>query len=421
MPGQIIPRGERAWLVRIFLGRDPQTGKRQYTGHTVHGTKKDAQTYLNGAVRERDLGTYAGTNHTSMGVLFDSLLLDYKTNGKSYAWADDVVRVHLRPFFGARKAAKVGTDQIRAYIASRQESHKRKGSDGKEREHGPAANGTINRELALLRRSFNLGRMATPPKVAAVPFIPMLAENNVRKGFFEHDAFLAVRQALPEEIRPILTFAYLTGCRKGEILALQWPQVDLSERVVRLEPGETKNDEARMIPMTPELYEVLKIQKETRDRHFPESPWVFSRAGAPILDLRGAWAAACKSAGLVNAAGEPAKLFHDLRRTGVRNLIRAGVPERVAMMISGHKTRAVFDRYNIVSESDLKDAARRLGEYLAHRGTPQDFVGCSAHYRHTRDSRRHSVKPAVRQRKLLILKWCGREDLNLHPLSWTRS
>jgi integrase len=294
-----------------------------------------------------------------MGTLFDGLLLDYKINGKSYAWVSDVVRVHLRPYFGGMKAAKVGTDQIRAYIASRQESD------------GPPANATINRELALLRRSFNLGRMATPPKVAITPFIPMLAENNVRKGFFEHDAFLAVRRALPEEIRPVITFAYYTGCRRGEILALQWPQVDLFERVVRLEPGETKNDEGRAIPLAPELYETLKMQREIRDLHFPESPWVFSRAGAQLKDLRGGWAAACKSAGLVDADGEPSKLFHDLRRTGVRNLIRAGVPERVAMMISGHKTRAVFDRYNIVSESDLKDAARRLGEYLAHKGTPE--------------------------------------------------
>ena len=186
--------------------------------------------------------------------------------------------------------------------------------------------------------------------------------------------FLAVRRALPEEIRPVLTFAYYTGCRKGEILSLRWSQVDLTERVVRLEPGETRNDEARMIPLAPDLYEVLKIQKQTRDQYFPESPWVFSRAGEQILDFRAAWEAACKTAGLVATIGDKEKhtrLFHDLRRTGVRNLIRAGVPKRVAMTISGHKTRSNFDRYNIVSESDLKDAARRLGEYLAQKGTPE--------------------------------------------------
>ena len=372
MPGQIIERGKRKFLVRVFLGRDPSTGKRVYDNKTIHGAKKDAQQYLNGALRERDLGTFAGTDGTGVDDLLDGLLLDYKINGKRYDWAELVVRVHLRPFFGSTKASKVGTDQIRAYIAARQEKQVRTMPGGKKRVVQPAANATINRELALLRRSFNLGRMATPPKIASTPFIPMLAENNVRKGFFEHDAFLAVRQALPEEVRPVITFAYYTGCRKGEILALKWVQVDLAERAVRLEPGETKNDEARMIPLAPELYEVLVLQKAVRDLHFPESPWVFSRSGAPIRDFRAAWEGACKTAGLVDADGEPAKLFHDLRRTGVRNLIRAGVPERVAMMISGHKTRAVFDRYNIVSETDMKDAARRLGEYLAHKGTQLD-------------------------------------------------
>jgi hypothetical protein len=120
-----------------------------------------------------------------------------------------------------------------------------------------------------------------------------------------------------------------------------------------------------------DLYEMLKLLKESRDRNYPKSPWVFSRDGEPILAFKNSWGTACKTAGLVDASGEPAKLFHDLRRTGVRNLVRAGVPERVAMMISGHKTRSVFDRYNIVSESDLKDAARRLGEYMAKKGTPE--------------------------------------------------
>src|SRR5207237_8741187 len=110
MPGQIIERGERTWLVRVYVGRDQQTGKRKYDGHTVHGTKKDAQAYLNGALRERDLGTFAGVAHTTMGVLFDDVLKDYQINGKDYDWAARVVRVHLRPLFGSIKAAAVGTE-----------------------------------------------------------------------------------------------------------------------------------------------------------------------------------------------------------------------------------------------------------------------------------------------------------------------
>jgi integrase len=206
--------------------------------------------------------------------------------------------------------------------------------------------------------------------VASVPYIALLEERNVRKGFFEHDQFLAMRVALPEYLRPVLTFAYYTGCRRGELLGLEWSQVDLSGRVVRLEPG-TTNDEARILPLTTELYETLAMQKSIRDTKFPACQWLFfNESGGKIGRFQRSWRTACEAAGLAPGEGEPERLFHDLRGSGVRNLIRAGVPKSVAMRISGHKTRSVFERYNIVSERDLHEAARKLETYVSGKTNP---------------------------------------------------
>lgn len=282
-------------------------------------------------------------------MLLDLLLADYEVNQKSLEWAK-FVDGHIRPMFGSMRAASVGTAVLARYV------NRRRGEG--------AANSTINRELSLLRRAFNLGLNSEPPLVAVVPKIPRLAENNVRKGFFDHEAFVRLRGELPEHLRPVIMFAYSTGCRKGEILSLRWEQVDFSARVVRLEPGETKNDEGRTIPLIGELFDMLLLQKERRDRFYPGCSCVFFRYGKKIKSLYRAWLEAGKRAGLIDDRGNSKHLFHDLRRTGVRNLIRAGVPERVTMMISGHKTRSVLDRYNIVDERDVLVAGEKLERYL---------------------------------------------------------
>jgi integrase len=182
----------------------------------------------------------------------------------------------------------------------------------------------------------------------------MLRESNARQGFFESEVFEKVRAELPDYLYGVATFAYYTGWRKAEIVGLRWRQVDLAHAEVRLDPGATKNGEGRALFLEGELREMLERLWEKRA---PGCEYVFARQGRSVGDFKKAWESACRRAGF------PGMLFHDLRRTAVRNMVRAGVPERVAMQITGHKTRAIFDHYHIVSEADLREAAWKLAAW----------------------------------------------------------
>jgi integrase len=133
----------------------------------------------------------------------------------------------------------------------------------------------------------------------------------------------------------------------GELKKIQWPQVDFDGRLIRLRSGRTKGGKPRTCPFIGNMYEALLAAMRERDESWPECGYVFHRLGQPLIDFRGAWDSAVQRAGLGNLE------FHDLRRSGVRNLSRSGDPERVIMSITGHRTRAMFDRYNITSEADL--------------------------------------------------------------------
>jgi len=175
----------------------------------------------------------------------------------------------------------------------------------------------------------------------------------------EHADYLAIRRHLPGDHQDILDFAYLTGWRRGEVLGLEWRDVDRAGGVIRLRPEMSKTREGRVLVLSAPLHEV--IERRWRGRAVGV-PLVFHRDGRSLDHFKDVWRRACK------AAGMPRKLFHDLRRTAVRNMVRAGIPERVAMQVSGHKTRSIFDRYNIVSETDLRQAADRLAAYVGGVG-----------------------------------------------------
>ena len=190
----------------------------------------------------------------------------------------------------------------------------------------------------------------------------MLPENNTRQGFFERPDLEAVVAALPGYLQDFTRFAYLTGWRKGEIIPLKWTDVDPDAGAIRLRPEAAKTGRGRTVMLEGDLAELIDRRCAARlfekNGHVRLATLVFHRDGEPVGDFRKARATACQ------AAGVPHKLFHDLRRTAARNMVRAGVPERVAMAVTGHLTRSMFDRYNIVSEDDLRMAAQKTTMYI---------------------------------------------------------
>ena len=285
-----------------------------------------------------------GPQGPTLGDLSDAYLQDYQVRQfRSQSTARGRV-AHLTAFFGrAARAAALTTHQIRQYQLTRRAAG--------------AATGTINRETSALHR---MGTLAVHwGWLDTVPGFPdRLRENPPRQGFFEHPEYLAVRAHLPAPWQDILDVAYYSGWRKQEILGLTWDEIDEAGGVIRLSPARSKTLVGRILPISHPIAEALARRRARRD---PDSPLVFHRDGIPVRRWRTAWRTACQ------AAGVPTRFLHDCRRTAARNLIRANVPERVAMLLTGHKSRAIFDRYNIINEQELLDAGDQLVEYLAQQ------------------------------------------------------
>jgi len=292
---------------------------------------------------------------TTLEDLGRILLDDYRVNGRKTLKNVRGSLKALGTFFGSTSYARdITLDRLNAYVAARLAGGRK-----------PA---TVHNDLAALKRAFHLAENAG--KAVRPPF-PTLTIRNTRTGFFEEPEFRAVWMHLPEPIRPVAEFAYLTGWRLGEVLGLEWWQVDFAVGVVRLEPGTTKNDEGRVFPFAvlPELATLLRRQREHTDVVERATGQiikaVFHRTGRPIKDFAGAWASACIAAGFYRVdpatrKKKPTRLFHDLRRCAVRALERAGVARSVAMKLTGHKTESVYRRYAIVSESDLSEGVAKL-------------------------------------------------------------
>jgi integrase len=370
--GELRKRGG-VWQIRYY-----RNGKRHE--ESSHSNNKEVARDLlrrrEGAVAD-GIPVTAKLNRFRFEEAAADLITEYKVNKRrSLDELERRIEKHLTPFFGGRRMASITTADVRTYIAQRQsaaevvkKAYTLKRKDGttivvpeQRRSTAGASNAEINRELTILKRMFTLAMQAG--KFLHRRHVPLLEERNTRKGFFEREMLHGVLAQLPESLRPVIEFAYITGWRiPSEVLSLEWRQIDFKAGEVRLDPETTKNREGRVFPMTDDLRALLETRQAEHHRLKLKGqivPSVFfrmvamKRGGAkeprPIRAFNKAWAAACR------AAGCPGRIPHDLRRTAVRNMIRRGVPERVAMQLAGHKTRSVFDRYNIVSSGVLSHA-----------------------------------------------------------------
>lgn len=352
-------KGRTIWWIK-YRGLDGQVHR-----ESSKSTKKEVAKRL---LRDRDHATDQGVLVTpEVGKLtfteaVDILVNYHEVHDRQTTKLKGRIAKHLTPFFGPRRPmATITGALVEAYKAHRKQ----------QTVHGhPVQNATINRELAWLKQMFTLA--IKQGKLVTRPTIELFEERNARQGFLTPEQVTEVLKHLPEDLRPVVQFAFITGWRvKSEVLTREWRHVDLQAGTIRLDPGESKNKEPRTFHFTTELRALLETQSRERERlkkkgqmtGFGSDPVFFrmvalGRRGPlrprRIKSITKAFKAACK------AAGYPGRIPHDLRRSAIRTFVRKGISTHVAMKLSGHKTESVFRRYDIISDEDLKDAAALL-------------------------------------------------------------
>jgi integrase len=342
--GYLYKRGKVWWIRYSVRGKD----FRESSGSE---RDNDAMRLLKRRWKEVGKGRFIGPSEDRVMVdhLLDAVKVDYQNNERRSLGDLDGRLRHLRVAFGNMRAIDVTEDRIEQYKSRRL-------IEKTERGRKPVRPATINRELAALRKAFSLA--VRQKRIGAAPAITMLSENNARQGFLEPADFESIVENLSEHLRDFARFAYLTGWRKGELQTLTWADVNREAKTILLRSEHSKNKEPRLLPLTGELTAIVERRWQARaiqnaDGSTGLAEFLFHKAGRPIGDFRKAWTAACKE------ANTPGILFHDLRRSAVRNMDRSGVGQAVAMKITGHKTLSVYQRYRIVSESDIRDALEK--------------------------------------------------------------
>jgi integrase len=343
--GRVFQRGNKFWISYYQRGKEFR--------ESAGDTEAEAKRYLKKRLKEISGDRFVTPQAEKLTVdeLLDSLII-HLTNKE--AKGIKTYKSHLksiREAFGFDRVIDITSERVERYISDKKKEGK--------------ANATINRQTGLLKQAMNLA--LKQEKLNRIPYIPKLKEDNTRTGFFESDQFQAVCDHLPDYLKDVALFGYLSGWRKGEILPLKWDAVDHNAREIRLRTS--KNSKGRILPLAGEFWELIEKRWSAREVKLSSgetyvSPFIFNNKGNQIIDFRKAWITATTNAGC------PGKLFHDFRRTAARNMTRAGVQQVTAMSITGHETISMFQRYNIVSTDDQTKALLATQSHIASNPTP---------------------------------------------------
>ena len=337
--GRVYKRGETYWIEFWHKGTRHRTSAKT-------SNKREARQRLRIRQAELALGTFRGLTAERARVehILSLIVDDYQeSNRPSLPQLLSRVEKHLKPRLGKIRCAEFGKDDVRRYKAHRRAKGGR--------------TATVNRELEVLRRAFRLGSENKPPLVAYLPIIKLDSEDNIRTGFVEDSRYTALRDALNRHLRLMAVIGYHTGLRAGIIRGIEWEWVDLKAANIRLPKGVHNKRNPALVPIYGDMGAELEMAKAEHDEFWPACPFVVHIRGRqvnPDITHQSGWRSACK------AADVEGLLFHDLRRSAIRNMRRAGIPENEAMAISGHRTRSVFQRYDIISEKDIERAAAKL-------------------------------------------------------------
>ncbi len=381
--GRIYKRGDVFWCAFYCNGK-------QQRESTYTRDEKKAEKYLQKRrekARAHEMNPTANQflsrrdNKRTVRDIMDALQRYFEADDRAFPPTVSNIN-RIKRDFGAWRATALTAKDVNEYIAER-----RKAGDAK---------ASINRTTQLLLQAFKQAPLPIPGPEKIIKFSE---KGNARKGFFTDPEIRRVMDNLPKDVADFTLFGWSTGMRKKEIASLKW--TDLQDDCIVLREEEAKNGESRSIPLVGELAELIEGRKAARsfkrNGTVTFAAFIFHRDGQPILEFRKSWHTACVAAGVgkwvcpdceadLREKGKcpkclrawkredqkySGKLFHDLRRSAVRDMINAGVLQADAMKISGHTTTSMFQRYNIRENDDLRRALERTA---AHRKTGKENV-----------------------------------------------